>query len=275
MNDMACQGALTAEHSQIVFGPLPCRSFTHRELIVPEFVVERVSKGFWSGGDWLPVLDNVSLELEPGEVGAIVGRRLGGKTTLLRIAAGMQRPDEGTVSLGDQELTGLSDRRISRLRGRTIMWVNRDGADNDLEVSRFVGYPIAIHGRKQADRIAAQALERVGARDCAGRKLASLSTWQRMLVGFAQAFAGSPRLVVIDDLLDVLGRRHTQAASDLLRSLMDASDPRPLVLMGASDIDSALFADRTWRLTRKGTLSEWTGKRSEGNVLPFPQADGA
>ncbi len=242
---------------------------------MPKLVIESVSRGFWSGGDWLLVLKDVSLELEPGEVGAIVGRRLGGKTTLLRIAAGMQRPDEGRVLLGDQELAGLSDRRMSKLRGRTIVWLNRDGADNDTEVARFVGYPIAIHGRKHADRIAAQALERVGARDCAGRRLASLSIWQRVLVGFAQAFAGAPQLIVIDDLLDGLGRPHTQAASDLLRSLMDASDPRPIVLMGVSDSGSALFADRTWRLTRKGTLSEWTGERSRGNVLPFPQADGA
>ena len=96
-----------------------------------------------------------------------------------------------------------------------------------------------------------------------------------MLVGLARAFAGSPSLVVIDDLLDVLGPRHTQAASDLLRSLIDTTDPRCFALMSVSDLDSALFADRTWRLTRKGTLSEWTGQRSEGNVFPFPQADGA
>jgi ABC-type lipoprotein export system ATPase subunit len=242
---------------------------------VPEFVVERVSKGFWTGGDWMPVLSDVSLELEPGEVGAIIGRRLGGKTTLLRIAAGMRRPDEGTVCLGDQKLTGLSDRAMAKLRGRTIMWLDRDDADKVLEVSRFVGLPFAIHGRKHVERGAAQALERVGARDLAGRKMGSLSQWQRVLVGFARAFAGSPRLVVIDDLLDELGSRHTQAASDLLRSLIAATDPRCSLLMSVTGKESALFADRTWRLTRKGTLSEWTGQRSEGNVVPFPQADGA
>jgi putative ABC transport system ATP-binding protein len=238
-------------------------------------VIENISKGFWSGGDWLPVLKDVSLELEPGEVGAVIGRRLSGKTTLLRLTAGMHRPDHGRVLLGDRELTGLSDKQMSKLRGNMIVCLNRDGKSNDTEVSRFVGAPIAIHGRKEADRIAAQALERVGARDCAGRKLAALSHWQHMLVGFAQAFAGTPSLIVIDDVLDGLGRGPTQAASDLLRSLMNESDPRPIVLMGASDSDSALFADRRWRLTRKGTLSEWTDGRSEGNLFPFPQANGA
>jgi ABC-type lipoprotein export system ATPase subunit len=241
---------------------------------VAELVIENVSKGFWSGGDWLPVLDDVSLDLGPGEVGAVVGRRLSGKTTLLSITAGMSRPDQGRVLLGDREFTGLSDKQMSTLRGNTIVWLIRDGKSNDTEVSRFVGAPIAIHGRKDAERVAAQALERVGARDCTGRKLAALSHWQRVLVGFAQAFAGSPSLIVIDDLLDGLGRGPTQAASDLLRSLMSEADHRPVVLMGASDSDSALFADRRWRLTRKGTLSEWAA-RSQGNVVPFPQADGA
>ncbi len=242
-----------------------------------EFVVEGVSKGFLSGGDWMPVLTDVSLELEPGEIGAVIGRRLGGKTTLLRIAAGMQRPDEGTVSLRGQKLTGLSDKRMARLRGEMIVWLDREDAEKEREreVSRFVGLPFAIHGHKHVDRVAAQSLERVGARELAGRKMGTLSNWQRVLVGLARAFAGNPGLVVIDDLLDVLGPRHTQAASDLLRSLIATTDPKCFALLSVSDLDSALFADRTWRLTRKGTLSEWTGHRREGNVVPFPQADGA
>ena len=97
-----------------------------------------------------------------------------------------------------------------------------------------------------------------------------LSHWQRALVAFARAFAAQPQLIVIDNLLDVLGPRHTQAASDLLRSLISESNPRCMALMSVTDKESALFADRTWRLTRKGTLSEWTGQRQEGAVLPFP-----
>lgn len=237
---------------------------------MPEFVVEGVSKGFPRPNEWMPVLNDVSLELEPGEVGAIIGRRLGGRTTLLRIAAGMGRPDEGTISLGGQNLTGLSERSLAQLRGRDIIWLARNCPDDDSNVAWFVGGPLSEGSRKRADRIAAQALERVGAQDCAGQRAGALSHWQRALVAFARAFAGKPRLVVIDDLLDVLGPRQTQAASDLLRSLIDESEPRCVVLMSVTDKESALFADRTWRLTRKGTLSQWTAQRQEATVLPFP-----
>ena len=87
---------------------------------MPEFVLAGVSKGFpRTPAKWVAVLDDVSLELEPGEVGAIIGGRLGGKTgRRLRIAAGMQRPDEGIVSLGEQNLTGLSERSLANLRGQ-------------------------------------------------------------------------------------------------------------------------------------------------------------
>jgi putative ABC transport system ATP-binding protein len=240
---------------------------------VPEFAVDGVSKGYPRGSKWMPLLNDVSLELEPGEVGAIIGRRLGGKTTLLRIAAGMQRPDEGTVSLGGYKLNGLPEGSLAQLRGRDIIWLARNCPDDRAKVDWFVGAPLSKGSRKRADGIAAQALERVGAQDCSGQLVGALSHWQRALVAFARAFAGRPRLVVIDDLLDVLGHRQTQAASDLLRSLIEESEPRCVVLMSVTDKESALFADRTWRLTRKGTLSEWTGQRHEATVVPFPDQD--
>jgi len=93
-----------------------------------------------------------------------------------------------------------------------------------------------------------------------------------VLVGLARAFAGNPRIVVIDDLLDALGSRGTEEASDLLRTLVEASNPRCGVLMSTSDVESALFADRVWSLTRKGALKLMFGRlTSEGEVIPFPE----
>jgi putative ABC transport system ATP-binding protein len=233
-----------------------------------------VWKGYSRGGQWTGVLAGVSFELARGEVVAVVGSRLEGKTTLLKIAAGMERPDQGSVSLDGRELTGLRDRSRTRLLGHEIVWIDRDGPELAVEVSRFVGWPLALHGhgRRHAERVAAQALERVGAGECLGRRWGELSNWQRVLVGLARAFAGSPRVVVIDDLLDALGGRATEEASDLLRSLVEESEPRCGVLMSASDMESAMFADRVWSLTRKGTLKLLSGQPSDdANIIPFPK----
>jgi putative ABC transport system ATP-binding protein len=250
-------------------------------MVAEVLSVEEVWKGYSRGGRWMGVLGGVSFEVARGEVVAVVGSRLEGKTTLLKVAAGMERPDQGSVMLDNRSLTGLRDRSRTRLLGHEIVWIDRDGPELGLEVSRFVGWPLALHGhgRRHAERMAAQALERVGARGCMGRRWGELSNWQRVLVGLARAFAGSPRIVVIDDLLDALGGRVTEQASDLLRSLVEESEPRCGVLMSASDMESAMFADRMWSLTRKGTLKPLSGQPgNDADIIPFPKhayADGS
>lgn len=242
-------------------------------LVVAELlVVEGVWKGFSRGGHWAAVLAGVSFEVAGGEVVAVVGSRLEGKTTLLRVAAGMERPDRGRVLLDGRVLGGLSDRSRTRLLGHEIVWVDREGPELGLEVSKFVGWPLVLHGggRREADQLAARALERVGAGECMGRRWGDLSNWQRVLVGLARAFAGSPRVVVIDDLLDALGGRAAQEASDLLRSLVEAERGCG-VLMSASDMESAVFADRVLSFTREGALKQMSGRAAgEGHVIPFP-----
>lgn len=232
-----------------------------------------VWRGYDRGAHWTGVLAGVSFEIAAGEIGAILAPRLGGKSTLLRVAAGMERPDRGSVWLDAIELRSLSDRARSRLLGHEIVWIDRDGPELALEVSKFVGWPLALHGigRREADRLAARALERVGARACIGRRWGELSNWQRVLVGLARAFAGDPRLVVIDDLLDALGSKATEEASDLLRSLVEDSAASCAVLMSASDAESAVFADRVWSLTRDGALKPVFGASDgHGHVIRFP-----
>ena len=243
-------------------------------MVVEALSVEGVWKGFSCDGRWTGVLEDVSFQVGQGEVVAIVGGRLRGKTTLLKIAAGIERPDRGEVSLGSQRLAGLRERAWARLLGHEIVWIDRDGPKIEVEVSRFVGWPLALHGRgaRYSERMAARALERVGAQECVGRRWAELSNWQRVLVGLARGFAGTPRVVIIDDLLDALSGRDTEEASDLLRSLVQESEPRCGVLMSASEEDTAIFADQEYSLTRKGRLKLLSGRPSGGaDVKPFPR----
>jgi putative ABC transport system ATP-binding protein len=235
-----------------------------------------VEKVFSRGGRRMGSLEDVSFEVGAGEVVAVIGGRLSGKTTLLEIVAGLVGPARGSVSLDGRELTGLSEGARAGLLGHEIIWIDRNGPNLDVEVSRFVGWSLALHGRRHAERTAVRALERVGAQGCMGRRWKELSNWQRVLVGFARAFADSPQLVVIDDLLDALGSRGTEEASELLRSLMAESGSRCAVLMSASDMESAVFADRVWSLTRKGALKLLSGRSGvDGHVILFPDLTGA
>ncbi len=238
--------------------------------------VSGVEKGFSRGGQWTPVLREISLEVLPGEIAAVIGGRLEGKTTLLKLAAGIERPDKGSIQLDGKEITGARDRKLSKLLGREIVWIDRQGPALDITIARYVGWPLTLHGhgRRHAEGAAQQALQRVGAQTCAHRHWPELSNPQRVLVGLARAFVATPKLIVIDDLLDALNPTDTEQTADLLRTLIQETKPQASILMSASNLESAIYADHIWTLTRKHTLKN-IGREpgNVGNVVPFPDRD--
>lgn len=231
--------------------------------------MEGVWKGYSRGGQWTEALSGVSLEIGAGEIGAVIGRRLTGKTTLLRVAAGLERPEEGRVLLHGKTLEDLGEEAL----GREIVWIDRSRPDNALEVLSFVGWPIAArcNGRRAAERMAQQALDRVGMAGRVAKHWDELSDRERVLVALARAFVGEPKLVLADDLLDGLGTRRVEEISDLLRSLVEASRPACAVLMSASDMESAMYCDRVWSIGRRGRLKGLSGQlRADGQIVDFP-----
>jgi predicted ABC-type transport system involved in lysophospholipase L1 biosynthesis ATPase subunit len=237
---------------------------------VSVLVVEGVCLGRARDASWAPVLSDVSFDVERGEVVAIVGGRRAGKTTLLEIAAGITAPERGSVLLGEHELTRMPEHKRVRLRGREIVWLDRVGMSQQLQVARIVGWPLSLTcGRREAQRRAGVMLERVGALDLAGKRWAELSPWELVLVGLARGFVASPDVVVVDDLLDGLGSDGTTQASRLARSLIGESASRSGLLMSVSDRDSAVLADRVWSLG-EGKLTPTSGhRRSQADVLPL------
>jgi polar amino acid transport system ATP-binding protein len=144
-----------------------------------------------------------------------------------------------------------------------------------LEVSKIVGWHLAKElGRRGAERRAEQMLKRVGAAHCAHQRWDDLSRWEQVLVGLARVFAGEPRIIVIDDLLDALGTPWTEEASDLLRSLIEDTRNRCGVVMSASDRDSVVLANRVWLLENAKLVRTSGHRETNADVLPFRQRDG-
>jgi predicted ABC-type transport system involved in lysophospholipase L1 biosynthesis ATPase subunit len=230
-----------------------------------------VCKGYARGKRRMRVLVNASLSVTPGGIVAVVGSRDEGKTTLLKIASGIEAPDTGEVWLGDVDLARSSDEARSRLLGAEIAWIHREGTGVKFRVLDYVGLPLAIgrgHGKREAQNLAMEALERVGAAGCAGQYWAHLSNWERLLVGFARGIASTPRLLVLDDMMDGLGMRRTREAGELLLALVGELGCG--VLMSSSDLEAALIADRVLSLERGrlSLLSERAG--GQADVIDFP-----
>ncbi len=233
--------------------------------------LRKVCKGYSRGERRAQVLVDASLEIDAREIVAVVGEREAGKTTLLRIAAGIEAPDAGEVWLGDLNIARSSTEERARLLGAEIAWTHREGTGLRFRTIDHVGLPLAIgrgHGHREAHDLAMEALERVGASSCAGQRWEELSNWERLQVGLARGIAGSPRLLVVDDLMDGFGMRRTREAGELLLTLV-----RELgcgVLMSCSDLEAALIADRIWSLER-GRLSLLAEHGRElADVIDFP-----
>ncbi|MGA2164837.1 MAG: LuxR C-terminal-related transcriptional regulator, partial [Solirubrobacteraceae bacterium] len=147
--------------------------------------LQGVSKSYRRGGRRLRVLTDVSLELQLGEIGAIVGARDEGKTTLLKIAAGIEPPDTGEVRLGTRDLTLMGREERARLLGGEIAWIHREGPGVRLEVLDYLGLPLALgrgRGRREAREQVQRALDRVGAGRCARQRWEELSDWERAIL---------------------------------------------------------------------------------------------
>jgi iron complex transport system ATP-binding protein len=220
---------------------------------------------------WL--LRDIDLRIDAGEVVAVVAMRSQGKTTLLRIAAGMLAPEEGRVLFAGGDLAGLADHAHARLLREQIGLAGRLGPGIGVPMLDYVAMRLAIgrrRRRREMHRHAYAALERVGIERSAGRRWEQLSDWERALVEIAQAIAGAPRLLLIDDVLDGLGMRETEELARLVRAI--AEERGMGVLMAASDAEASLCAHRVLSLAG-GRLASLAGApaHERENVIDFPR----
>jgi ABC-type lipoprotein export system ATPase subunit len=201
--------------------------------------LDAVSKSYWRGTSEVRVLCDAELEIERGDFIGVWGKRGSGKSTLLRIAAGLEAPDVGSVRFEGEDLAKLSEAAQARLRRDQIALVRRAGPRSELRMLDYVALPLLVErGRRDANRLADRALQRVGMGQVSGQRWESLSDGERAFVAIAHGIARAPRLLLVDDPtanLDVLER---EEILQLLRSLVEEAGLA--VLMTAPDMPAAL-----------------------------------
>jgi predicted ABC-type transport system involved in lysophospholipase L1 biosynthesis ATPase subunit len=214
------------------------------------------------------VLADVSLEVVAGEVVSVLAQRAQGKTTLLRVAGGMVRPDRGVVCFDGEDVWASSDRRRSRLLSREISFVGGAAPELDVPVLENVALPLSIaSGRREAQERAMAALERVGAQDCAEQLWGSLADWERALVALAHGIVREPKLLRVDDLTVSLGIEETDAITRMLAAL--AKENGFGVLMCVSDADATGWSARIGTLAG-GELLLPSPPPQQNTVIDFP-----
>ena len=223
-------------------------------------VLDGVTKIYGRGEGRVRALDDVSVVFESGTFTAIMGSSGSGKTTLVQAAAGLDRPDGGTVRIGDAELTGMRETRLARLRRRRVGFVFQSfNLLPSLTAEQNVVLPLRLAGRRPRRRDAREALARVGLGDRARHRPAQLSGGQQQRVAIARALICEPAVIFADE---PTGALDTHSAREVLGILRQATDHegRTLVMV-THDPVAAAVADRVLFLADGRIVDEMANPR--------------
>lgn len=184
--------------------------------------VRGLCKGFKSGSERIEVLAGLDLDLGDNEMLAVTGVSGSGKSTLLHILGGMDRPDSGSVVIGNTEITKLGWQEMSKFRNRTVGFVFQSHhLLPEFTALENVMMPILLRGEpaSQAQKAAADALAGVAMGDRVRHRPGELSGGEQQRVAIARALAGKPRLLLADEPTGDLDPHTGMAIAELLLRL--------------------------------------------------------
>lgn len=165
------------------------------------------------------VLSDVSFTVQRGETVVILGGSGSGKTTLLRLMLGLYKPGDGSIRIAGEEITGLSERDLTRVRRNMGMVFQGAALFDSLSVRENVGYRLWEHQERPDDeinRIVEDNLRFVGLEDAVEKMPAELSGGMRKRVGIARALASGAKVLLYDEPTAGLDPVNTFAIAQLI-----------------------------------------------------------
>ena len=178
-----------------------------------------VTKDFVDGGRTVRAVDDVSLDVERGEVFGVIGYSGAGKSTLVRLINALEQPTSGVVTVAGTTLSGLPERRLRPVRAGIGFIFQQFNLLSSRTVAGNVAYPLTVAGWSKERRKArvGELLDFVGLTDKADQRPSQLSGGQKQRVGIARALATSPALLLADEATSALDPETTRDVLDLLR----------------------------------------------------------
>ena len=205
--------------------------------------VRNLTKTYGSGPALVRALDDVSLDIAAGEFTAVMGPSGSGKSTLMHCCAALDTGDSGSVFIGEQDLTRLKDKGLTRLRRDEIGFVFQSfNLVPTLTAEENIQLPMAIAGRKADQEWYDNVVATVGLGDRLKHKPNELSGGQQQRVAVARALASRPRIVFADEPTGNIDSRAGAEVLGLLRRCVD--ELRQTVVMVTHDPVAASYADR-------------------------------
>jgi len=232
--------------------------------------LQGISKRYRTPSGERVALQDVSLQLERGQMLGVYGPSGSGKTTLLRIAAGLQAPDSGAVIYDGERLDRMpsSERKRHRRREISCVWASEPWQER-LSALDHVAVALLVDrsDHRAATRRAHEALAACEAEHCASMELHELSDGERQRVAIARALVTEPRLLLADRPACSLSLIEQEAIMTLLYAL--AREARVAVLITDSDAEALLRAEPVLYLC-EGRLVNPQDADEHGRLYRFP-----
>jgi putative ABC transport system ATP-binding protein len=205
--------------------------------------LRHVSRAYRNGPHAVRALDRVSIDFERGTWTAVMGPSGSGKSTLLHCSAGLERVDEGSILLGDTDISAATEQELTLLRRKRLGFVFQNfNLISALTAEQNVSLPLRLaHANPDTTRVR-EALTAVGLADRLPHRPRELSGGQQQRVAIARALVTRPEVLFADEPTGALDSR---SAADVLALLRDMAGQGQTIVMVTHDPVAAARADAT------------------------------
>ena len=231
----------------------------------PAVAAREVTRRFGEGDTAVDALRGVSLEVQRGELTAVMGPSGSGKSTLMHILAGLDRPTSGSVQIDGTEITTLKDNDMTKLRRKHIGFVFQFfNLLPMLTAEENVTLPLTLAGSKPEPGWLEELLENVGLEDRRKHRPAELSGGQQQRVAIARALISRPTVLFADEPTGNLDSASSSEILELVRRSVD--ELGQTTVMVTHDPVAATIADRVLLLA-DGAIARTLSRPTQVQVI--------
>ena len=206
--------------------------------------LNKISKTYFQGTQRIEVLCGLNLDVKSSEAVAILGQSGTGKSTLLSLLAGLDVPDFGTVEVNKQDLSKLSQNKLSQFRAKNLGVIFQQyHLMSNLTALENVGIPLELQKVNDFQSAALEALKMVGLSHRIAHFPSQLSGGECQRVAIARAIVGKPKLILADEPSGNLDDRTGKEVMNLLFEL--CKEREQTLILVTHNHDLAQNCDRT------------------------------
>ncbi|MFP3594338.1 methionine ABC transporter ATP-binding protein [Chryseobacterium sp. SIMBA_038] len=237
--------------------------------------IKNISKTFHQKKQSFKALDDVSLNVEQGDIVGIIGFSGAGKSTLIRTVNLLEKPDQGQIIINENDFTKLNSRQLAKERKKIGMIFQHFNLLSSRTVFENVALPLELDNNNKSDiqNKVNELLKIVGLEDKANDYPKSLSGGQKQRVAIARALANDPYLLLCDEATSALDPATTQSILQLLRDINQRLGITILLITHEMEVIKSIcnhvaVIDKG-KLLAKGTLSEIISNKDNPIIKQF------